>query len=635
MSVLARRLAYTSLFVGASTAAGGAFLHRRHNRNKVPDGTKYYVTAATSPGAQGDNARAPYLPPPREEMISKMKKERFDVLVIGGGATGAGVLFDASARGLKCCLVERNDFASGTSSKSTKLIHGGIRYLQKAFEQLDFGQLSLVCEALEERSHLLRAAPHIAHPQAIIMPIYKLWQVPYFWVGVKAYGFLAELVCFWDTCVPPTSYLPAATTRFSYPLLPAAGLKGSLLYFDGQMNDSRLCLSLALTPTIPGFVEGMQPAAAANYVEVKQLVKDEQGKIIGARVLDRETDEEFPIYAKVVVNCAGPLADTVRKMDRKDATPVVTPASGAHIVLPHWYTHYTPFGLLLPETSDGRVLFMLPWEGQTLAGTTDAPALGSGDPRAKASDVDFLVDELSAYLKVDPQQMKDDIQSVWCGHRPLVSQSASGKETAGIVRSHTVLVDEESGLVSLLGGKWTTYRRMAQDAVDKLLEVHKDKVAASSRCRTKGMKIQGAVDPLGLLAAEDCQFSSGRLDHELAASVPSLSFEQRQHLVSHYGFLARDVVDLGKKEDLLTPLIDGEPYLKAEVAFACRNEQARTITDFLARRIPLFFLNQKQGMHAIDQVCAIMARELGWSAVTANKKKEEAIHCAAWFTASP
>ncbi|KAL8275107.1 hypothetical protein Esti_000986 [Eimeria stiedai] len=433
--------------------------------------------------------------------------------------------------------------------------------------------------------------------------------------------------------VPPTSYLAAATTRFALPLLPKKGLKGSLLYFDGQMNDSRLCLSLCLTPTVPGFVDGMKEAAAANYIRVKELLKDEGGKIIGVRVEDRETNEEFPIYSKVVVNCTGPLADLVRKMDNEEAHPVVLPAAGAHIVLPHWYTHFTPFGLLLPETSDGRVLFLLPWEGQTIAGTTDAPALGSRDPRAKSVDVDFLVQEISSYLGVDPEQMRADIQSVWCGHRPLVSQTQEGKDTAGVVRSHTVLVDESSGLVTLLGGKWTTYRRMAEDAVDTLLEAHKDKLAPSTGCRTRGMKVQGAIDPLGRLEPQDCNFNSGRLEHELSSFSPTLTFDQKEHLIRSYGFLARDVLKTGEQEGLLEPLVPGFPYLKAEVVYACRNEQARSISDVLARRIPLLFLDQKQGVQAIDTVCSIMERELGWSAATSMKKKEEALRYAETFTA--
>ncbi|CDJ69550.1 glycerol-3-phosphate dehydrogenase, putative [Eimeria necatrix] len=645
MHVLGRRLAYSSLAVGASAAIANTFFCRQHKRGGVPVGTRYYVgqTEALEAAAQETPQKThrrdcfppTYLPPSREEMIAKMKKEKFDVLVIGGGASGVGVLFDASSRGLKSCLVESNDFASGTSSKSTKLVHGGIRYLQKACETFDWGQLSLVCEALEERAHLLRAAPHIAEPLAILMPIYKMWQIPYYWFGVKAYGFLANLVCCGDTQIPPTSYLSARTSRFTLPLLPREGLKGSLLYFDGQMNDSRMCLSLALSPTVPGFVEGMQPAAAANHVAAKEFIKNENGQIIGVKVQDRETDEEFTIHCKVVVNCTGPLTDSVRKMDHEDAASLVIPAAGTHIVLPHWYTHKTPFGLLLPQTSDGRVLFLLPWEGRTVAGTTDAPANETTEPRPGVSEVDFLVNELSAYLRMDPQQMRGDIQSVWAGHRPLISQTSEAKDTAGVVRSHTVLVDRESGLISLMGGKWTTYRRMAQDAVDTLLEVHKDKVAASMPCRTKGMKVQGAVDPLGTLQPEDCRFCSGKLEHELSTSFPFLTFEQREHLVRHYGFMARDVVELAKKESLMEPLVEGLPYLKAEVLYACRYEQARSVSDILARRLPILFLDHKLGVEAIDTVCSMMAKELGWSAATANKKKEEANKYAETFTAAP
>ncbi|KAL8434305.1 hypothetical protein ACSSS7_003249 [Eimeria intestinalis] len=241
MNVFSRRLAYTSLALGASAAAGGSLLYRRHHRSTPAPDTKYYVSAggAALSTLAGGAGKAPYLPPSREAMISKMKQEKFDVLVIGGGASAACVYL----------LV----------------------------------RLSLVCEALEERAHILTSAPYLAQPLAILMPIYKLWQIPYFWTGTKAYAFIANLVCFWDTCVPPTSYLAAATTRFALPLLPKEGLKGSLLYFDGQMNDSRLCLSLCLSPTVPGFVDGMKEAAAANYVRVKELLKDENGKIVRFR----------------------------------------------------------------------------------------------------------------------------------------------------------------------------------------------------------------------------------------------------------------------------------------------------------------------------------------------------------------
>ncbi|KAL8430771.1 hypothetical protein Efla_004007 [Eimeria flavescens] len=635
MSVFGRRLAYTSLALGASAAAGGTLLYRRHNRSKVPLDTKYYVNSGGTGLSGPIGGTSPYLPPSREAMISKMKQEKFDVLVIGGGASGGGVLVDASARGLKCCLVEAGDFASGTSSKSTKLIHGGIRYLQKAFEEFDFGQSHTSGQAQRHMPSsptssvsgilvsLMARGGEVATKVILVIQGRIRWSCGDFLWAARLGSHAG---------VPPTSYLPAATTRFALPLLPKQGLKGSLLYFDGQMNDSRLCLALCLTPTVAGFVDGMKEAAAANYVRVIELLKDENGKIIGVRAEDRETNEEFTIYAKVVVNCTGPLADLVRKMDHEDAAPVVLPAAGAHIVLPHWYSHFTPFGLLLPETSDGRVLFLLPWEGQTIAGTTDGPALGSQDPRAKSVDVDFLVQEMSAYLGVDPQQMRNDIQSVWCGHRPLVSQSREGKDTAGIVRSHTVLVDEKSGLVTLLGGKWTTYRRMAEDTVNTLLEAHKDKLAASSACRTREMKVQGAVDPLCRLEPQDCNFNSGRLVHELASSHPSLTFDQREHLIKTYGFLARDVAALGQQDGLLEPLVPGFPYLKAEVVYACRNEQARAICDVIARRIPLLFLNQKKGVQAIETVCSLMESELGWSAATSIKKKEEAIRFAETFT---
>nr|CEL66611.1 TPA: glycerol-3-phosphate dehydrogenase, putative [Neospora caninum Liverpool] len=623
--------------LGLGGVAAYAGLYYNHRKSMIPKETRYY---ASLPVGQG--GAIAHLPTSREEMIERMKKERFDVLVIGGGATGSGVALDAATRGLSCCLVEREDFGGGTSGRSTKLIHGGVRYLEKAFEELDLRQLYLVWEALEERAHMLAAAPYMNHPLAILMPVYKYWQVPYFWAGVKVYGLLSKLVCCFQTGVPPSSFFPSATSRFSFPLLPEAGLKGSLLYFDGQMNDSRMNLQLALTATLDGYVEGMKGAAVANHLEVISLLKDEEGKVAGARVLDRETGAEFDIHSKTVVNCAGPFSDAVRQMADPTQPKLVEPAAGIHIVLPHWYTSASPYGLLLPKTTDGRVLFMLPWQGATVAGTTDAPCELSDSPQATEEEVAWVTNELANYLKLDEKQIRGDIRAVWKGIRPLISHVPQTKDnssvadaakdghvsTSNVVRSHYVVVDEKTGLLSVLGGKWTTYRRMAEETLDALLTAHRDKVAATRPCRTKAMLIQGAVDPTGALSSKECIPASGVLELELEKANPTLSFSQVRHLVESYGFLARSVCEIAKERpELAEPLInDGAfPFLKAEVVYGVRHEMARSVSDVLARRMRMAFVDAPKAEACVDEVARLMGEELHWDSAQVAKKKQEAV----------
>ncbi|KEP62051.1 UNVERIFIED_CONTAM: FAD-dependent glycerol-3-phosphate dehydrogenase [Hammondia hammondi] len=631
-----RVFACSAGLVGLGGAAAYGGLYYNHKKSMAPKETRYYYSLASEGGG-----RLSHLPPSREAMIERMKKERFDLLVIGGGATGSGVALDAATRGLNCCLVERGDFAEGTSSRSTKLIHGGVRYLEKAFEELDFRQLYLVWEALEERAHMLAAAPYMNHPLAILMPVYKYWQVPYFWAGVKVYGLLSKLVCCFETGVPPSSFFPAATSAFSFPLLPAAELKGSLLYFDGQMNDSRMNLQLALTASLDGYVEGMKGACVGNHLNVVALLKDENGKVAGARVQDRETGTEFDIHSKTVVNCAGPFSDSVRTMADPTQPKLVEPAAGIHIVLPHWYTSASPYGLLLPKTTDGRVLFMLPWQGATIAGTTDAPCELSDSSQATEEEVAWVTRELASYLKMDEKRLRDDIRSVWKGIRPLISHVPQPNEeavaadatkdaqvsTANVVRSHYIVVDEKTGLVSVLGGKWTTYRRMAEETLDALLTAHRDKVATTRPCRTKALLLQGTVDPSGVSPPKECLPAIGTLELELKKENPFLSFSQARHLVESYGFLARSVCQIAKERpDLSQPLTNDEafPFLKAEVLYGVRYEMARSVSDVLARRMRLAFVDVAKAEACIDEVARIMGEELKWSSAKLEKKKEEA-----------
>ncbi|KAG6604483.1 Glycerol-3-phosphate dehydrogenase [Phytophthora cinnamomi] len=348
----------------------------------------------------------PYETPSRAAQLQRLKQEQFDVLVIGGGATGSGCALDAATRGLNTAVVEASDFAAGTSGRSTKLIHGGIRYLETAFMKLDYAAFKLVNEALEERSFFLSAAPYMNRPLPIMIPIYKWWEVPYMWVGAKAYDVVAGSKRF----VPGSYYINAEEAMFQFPMLRKEGLKGAIVYYDGQMNDTRMNVSIALTATQNG-------ATVANYVKVVRLIKDDEGKVRGAHVKDSITGEEWDVKAHAVVNATGPFTDALRQMDDPKKEKICVPAAGVHTVLPD---HFSPnrMGLIVPKTSDGRVLFFLPWENGTLAGTTDSQSEITMLPSPTKEEVDFIIDEANRYLAKDVT--RNDIKSAWSGIRPLV-----------------------------------------------------------------------------------------------------------------------------------------------------------------------------------------------------------------------
>lgn len=449
-------------------------------------------------------AEAPALPT-RSELLEKMAKtEQFDVLIIGGGATGTGCAVDAATRGLNVALVEMNDFASGTSSKSTKMAHGGVRYLEKAFWELSKAQLDLVIEALNERGHMLNTAPHLCKVLPIMIPVYNYWQVPYFYVGCKMYDLFA------GSQNLKSSYMMSAKRASEVaPMLDASILKAGLVYHDGSFNDSRMNAALAVTAIERG-------ATVLNYMEVTQLVKNDQsGRIEGAMVRDRETGEEFRIKAKVVVNSTGPFSDRLLQMDAaKDGKPrndlvqfaneghdsigsriavsnprMVVPSAGVHIVLPAFYCP-KEIGLLDAKTSDGRVMFFLPWQGKVLAGTTDIPMKQVPEnPTATEADIQDILKELQHYIKFPVK--RGDVLSAWAGIRPLIRDPRTIKEgddvssTQGLVRNH-FLYTSDNGLVTIAGGKWTTYREMAEETID---EVVKQGKFQAKPCITKKIKL--------------------------------------------------------------------------------------------------------------------------------------------------
>jgi glycerol-3-phosphate dehydrogenase len=352
----------------------------------------------------------------RLEHLAELKKhstpsDPYDLLIIGGGATGSGIALDAATRGLRVAVVERDDFSSGTSSKSTKLVHGGVRYLEKAFWNLDYNQYELVREALRERSTFLDVAPHLAKPLAILLPVYNWWQLPYFWAGTKAYDLLA-----WSQGMGLTSSyaIGKKAALEAFPLLRKDKLTGALVYYDGQQNDARVNVSLALTASLYG-------ATLVNHAEVTALEKDASGRICGARIRDNisardsgnEVADEHVIYAKGVINATGPYSDAIEKLDDPNRKDLVAPSSGVHIVLPK---DFSPDEMgILQSSSDGRVIFFLPWEGRTIAGTTDNPCSIEREPVAKDEEINFILKEIRKFLSPDKKVTRDDVLAAWSG----------------------------------------------------------------------------------------------------------------------------------------------------------------------------------------------------------------------------
>lgn len=543
--------------------------------------------------------------------------EEYDLLVIGGGATGSGIALDAITRGLKVALVERDDFGSGTSSKSTKLVHGGVRYLEKAVWELDYNQYALVREALRERKYFLDTAPHLSMWLPIMIPMQKWWQAPYFWAGAKAYDILAG-----SEGIEKSYFLTKSRAVEAFPMLKQDDLVGAMVYYDGAHNDSRMNVSLAATA-------GLYGATVANHVEVTGLVKDEQGKTRGAWVKDVLEDKNgksaksFKVNAKGVINATGPFTDAIRKMDDVQVQEIVAPSSGVHVVLPGYYSpQKNSMGLIDPSTSDGRVIFFLPWQGNTIAGTTDAPCNITPEPIAGEDEIGWILNEIKAYLAPDINVRRGDVLAAWSGIRPLV-KDPNAKNTESLVRNHLVTVSD-SGLLTCAGGKWTTYRQMSEDAVDEAIKIYGLETKAITRkARISGTEMIDDAAPLD----GTCQTHQVRLvgAHGFSKTLfinliqhYGLETEVAKHLADNYGDRAWTVAALadpteerfpvrGKRLSPLYPFIDGE------VRYAVRHEFAQRAADVIARRTRLSFLNAQAALESLPKVIDIMGEELNWS----------------------
>ncbi|MYL83528.1 FAD-dependent oxidoreductase [Desulfovibrio aerotolerans] len=516
----------------------------------------------------------------RQEHLNRLKDgEPFDLLVIGGGATGCGIALDAATRGLRVALIERDDFAQGTSSKSTKLVHGGVRYLEKAILKADKDQFNLVREGLRERGRLLRNAPHLAHAIRLMTPVKTWFEAAYIFAGLVLYDLLAGRLS-----LGRSRLVTRATAQKLFPQLNLDGYVAAVSYTDGQFNDARMAVTLARTAAAHG-------AVCVNHVEVTGLVK-EGGRIRGAQVRDRLDGRTWTVAAKGVVNAAGPFADAVRRLDDPQAPDTLKVSSGIHILLKAGTTP-DDLSLMIPSTEDGRVLFMIPWQGHVLFGTTDEPATVAFDPVPQRKDVDYLLRYASAYLR--RPVTREDILAVWDGLRPLVFDPKK-KSTQELARTH-VLTQSPSGLLTMAGGKWTSYRAMAEDAVDAACLAFG--LGQGRACVTQELRLLGSQSyyPDGWrdLAARQ------RIAPDLARSLFAL-----------YGDEAGQVLALGRDPELLQPIHPAHPYIGAQVVFAVRREMAEHVSDVLLRRLPLGLVDMAHALEAAPVVAAIMGRELGW-----------------------
>lgn len=509
----------------------------------------------------------------RKDNLNLLRDEHFDICIIGAGASGAGVALDAVLRGYKVALIDRGDFCGETSSKSTKLIHGGVRYLEQAFKNLDFEQLKQVKHGLRERKFLYSNARYITKKLGIITPVFSAFEGFYYFMGLKLYGFFALKDHF-----PSARWLTKKEMLTESPNITSKAHSG-VLYYDGQLDDARYVMALVKTAYKNG-------ATVANYTKLTSFEKDEKGKITRANVQDVFSGEQFSIKSKVFVNCTGPFSDAVRLMANPDEERRIVPSKGVHVVVPRKYFEGDK-ALLIPKTPDGRLIFVIPFRWKVMIGTTDTPYKeGDLEPHLQKKEVEYLLETAKPYLNQVPDQ--SEVKAGFGGVRPLLlAKRRSEENTKSLLRDHEVEIDENSGLVSLLGGKWTTYRLMAEDTVNVVDEIF----GASRKCLTQDFKLVGND----------------------ATILQPLSFEDQiwERLLSYYGCQTSEVLELdNNKEERLHV---AQPYLKAEVIFACRYEMAETIRDFMARRIRWEILDWQSCFESIEKVGEIMAEELDWS----------------------
>jgi glycerol-3-phosphate dehydrogenase len=480
----------------------------------------------------------------------------WDIIVIGGGATGLGIAVDAVLRGYKIILLEQSDFAKATSSRSTKLVHGGVRYLAQ-------GNILLVREALHERGIMLKNAPHLTANQEFIIPVYTYWNVFLYTVGLKFYDLLAGRLS-----LGKSYFIRKSEMLKRLPLLKSEGLKGGIVYHDGQFDDSRMAITLAKTCCEKnGFV--------LNYFRVTGLLKNEKGRITGVAANDLVSGRDFKIHARLVINATGVFADEIHRMDNSRSKPTIRPSQGVHIVLDKSFLQ-SRSAIMIPKTDDGRVLFAIPWYGKVVAGTTDTPLERiTQEPKALQQEIDFILKTAGKYLTTPPS--RSDVRCIFAGLRPLAADPDNPLSTKEVSRRHKITFSP-SGLLSIIGGKWTSYRRMAEETIDKAI---KSGILEQRKCLTKNI------------------------------IFPSETEKLKNDRLRIYGNKAGDIEKLIDDKPGLGSLLDPAlPYTKAEIVWICRNEMPVMLEDVLARRTRALFLDVHASLKVAPEVAAIMAGEL-------------------------
>jgi glycerol-3-phosphate dehydrogenase len=507
----------------------------------------------------------------RDEMLERAlgRVKPWDMVVVGGGATGVGVAVDAAARGYEVLLLEQSDFGKGTSSRSTKLVHGGVRYLEQ-------GNISLVMEALKERGLLRRNAPHLVSDLAFVVPNYEWWEAPFYGLGLKVYNALAGRYGF-----GPSEILSKEETLERLPSIRTEGLRGGVVYYDGQFDDARLLINMVTTAAEQG-------ATLLNYAPVTGFTRDSYGFIDGVVARDEESGRALRVGAEVVVNAAGPFCDSVRRLAEPDVSPLIAPSQGIHLVFDGDYLPGDS-AIMVPHTSDGRVMFAIPWHGHTVVGTTDTPVTEpSLEPRPLEGEIEFVLETAGRYLRRSVS--RDDVRSVFVGIRPLV-RTGDARSTAALSRDHTIHIDN-TGLLTLTGGKWTTYRNMAEDCVNQAAVLaHLPETA----CPTRTLNIHGF--------------------HRQASRFGPLAV---------YGSDALHIQDLMRSEPALEePLHPALPCTGAEVVWAARFEMARTVEDVLSRRTRALLLDARAAIEMAPRVAELLARQLQRDEAWARAQVEE------------
>ncbi len=517
----------------------------------------------------------------REQSLAQLQaQKKFDVLIIGGGATGLGAAVEAASRGYTTALVEAHDFAKGTSSRSTKLVHGGVRYLAQ-------GNIGLVREALRERGLLRQNAPHLVHGLEFVVPAFDWWAGPYYGIGLKIYDVLAGKLNL------GTSKLISRDEALArIPTLEPSGLQGGVVYYDGQFDDARLAITLARTANDLG-------AVLLNHAPVQSLLH-ENARVVGVVVQDSETGQALEVQAKVVINATGVFADRIRKMDDAESRPMLSPSQGVHLVLPKEFLPGNT-ALMVPRTDDGRVLFVVPWHDRAVVGTTDtAVANEEFEPKPQEQEINFLLEHAARYLSKDPSNQ--DVLATYTGLRPLVKNDAE-TGTAALSRDHNISISQK-GLVTIVGGKWTTYRKMGQDVIDKATNVGDLEIKES---RTANLRLRGA--------------------NETEIKNQTNNENSKENPLAIYGTDAKEIQNLMQTQpELAATLHPRLPYNKAQIVYAARFEMARTLEDVLSRRTRALLLDARASLEAAPETARLMAQELGrgatWEETQFNEYRE-------------